>query len=192
MSSVLTYRIEQFSRSGYGQVTIRIQRFREESVADTLEGTIGNRDGYGSQGAADSVANRCRYMLEHGIDTEFCTSFEPIDLTLRWQEFDHNGSAAGYCDMSVEDTGFDGYRSLDNAHKILRKIGRSILRATYPGERRGVSDIGSWTFKNPAKVEQALIRMGAVRIEGMQTPPGYCPALVRYEGPSFEWRESKY
>lgn len=112
------------SISGYRHTIIIIREMLEEDLQSVLEGTIGNKAGYGTMEAANAIQQDCQVLLDQGHTRVF--SFWPGDLLnvrLQWQHFNENE----YCEVRFEDLG-RSFTAIKKGIAFLEKIGRKIER----------------------------------------------------------------
>lgn len=161
-SPVLTFSVTQYVEHNHDFTRITIQDRRVANVQEVLEGTIGNRAGYGTDAAAAKVGQNMRDLLARGVTHYYEHAYSTrINLKIESQ---HYGSD---CFCAPRLCVGESLSQVQKNLAFLKRLGRSIERARARSfGRSNASDVRDATFETPNDVIAALERMrGTKRVE---------------------------
>lgn len=151
-------------------LTINVWIGRRESVQELLEGTVGNRAGYGSPEAAEKLGRKFRLMLDEGITEKFeHLTYGPgsASTQFRWTDYTSSRGEKGYVGAKISCGGEEKYSHLQATMKLVDQIAARITAAESRRLKQkgyGPTEPGDWCFDSPKLLVDALDRMDAVRL----------------------------
>jgi hypothetical protein len=166
---ILCYSLSHETVRGYRTLDLEISEMFPESINKKIEGTIDNKAGYGTPQAAEQLGVWFNYLRDLGHKVLFEPQWAHSSFTIRYQECHSAEYGDSYCSARIEDIGRGSYINIQNAAKLLRKIGKKV--AKIDAERRGQDprvdsrDLGNWILDNPTRVINALESFKARRVE---------------------------
>lgn len=182
---VLCYQIYEEPSAGgrYNTLVVRTFFAQEALLADKIEGTIGNRAGYGDPATAERLGRFYQQILESGhehILESMLYGGPAPSIRLKWLIFDKDslGGDPGYsdCDIQLGDTKLmDTLRGTKFIKGIALRIGRAENKAKGYDDFKA-ADLSNHQLKDPAAVVEMLDKMGGKKVK-------------RFEGPNYmgEW-----
>ena len=178
--SDLVFRTWTETSNGYTKTHVWISKYYRENVAATLEGTIDNKAGYGSDDGAAYWARACERMSAAGIETYYNSSvgLRWMSVTISCQHYGMPGEDGKqqYCGPRME-MGTNMAEAL-GVLALLQEIGRPVeaaKRRRYMKERGyapGRCKVDDDTFCDPNDLLAVLRRRkDAVEVEVMRVGP---------------------
>lgn len=161
--TALTYETYRTQTHGYDHTHVVVRLMYVEDTAERLEGTVDNKDGYGSPEAAARMGETLQAMLDAGHKVHFEPTIRGLHVHVRWQHY-YGGGELDYCEPAYEDLG-RSLGQIDEGMKFLKKIGRRIEKARATRRDReavyksGPRPVSNHTFSRPEDFLAALARM---------------------------------
>jgi len=156
----LTYEVYETEQHGYKFTHVVVRTMYENDTRKRLEGTVDNKDGYGTEGAARKMGRLYGRLLEEGHEVYYDTmSYGGLHVHLEWQHYDGGTDDPRYCEPTYRELG-RRLEQIEEGLRFLRKIGRRIerreARLRHPHYRNKATNR---TFRRPEDVIRALYWM---------------------------------
>lgn len=122
---MLFYTFEKRSEGGYPVTYIRVFVSQARSFKELVEGTVDNKDGYGSLDVARDLHKRFENAIERGWTHAVDHYHSKYWVTFRWQHYKAGEKPQQYCEVDI-DIG-NKYNELQDNLKFMQKIVKKLL-----------------------------------------------------------------
>jgi len=167
-----TFETYQNSRHGYNFTHVVVRTQYEENTRAKREGTVDNKDGYGTEDAAQRMGMLFQELLNRGYEVHYdhCCAYDGVYIHIEWQHYDYDDGTHSYCEPTFVDLG-RSFTRIQLGVKFLKRLGASIERerareCAVGDYKPSPCSVGNRTFEEPERVLGALRRMkGVVEVE---------------------------